>query len=99
MAEGFTIEMFKPHTGSKFVMHCGTTGAVELELESVADLGSSARHIQFSMVFVGPQDAPLGQMTYRLDHPVLGALDLFLVPISKDQSGVRYEAVVNRSIG
>src|SRR5262245_10635278 len=98
MSEQFTMEMFAPQAGSKFTMHCGNTGAVELTLDSVNDLGSSARHIQFSMVFSGPQSAPLKQGIYRLDHGVLGGLDLFLVPVGKDQKGVQYEAIVNRSI-
>lgn len=98
MGEGFTLEMFAPQAGSKFLMRCGNKEAVELELESVNDLGSSARHIQCSLIFVGPQNAPIEQMIYRLDHPALGAMDLFLVPISKDQSGVRYEAIINRSL-
>jgi hypothetical protein len=98
MAEGFTLEMFAPHAGSKFMMQNRNAGTMELELESVADLGSSARHIQFSMIFVGPQDAPLEQMTYRLDHTALGPIDLFLVPIGKDGTAVRYEAIVNRSV-
>ena len=98
MAAQFTMEMFVPHTGSKFTMHSGNTGAEELILESVNDLGSSARHIQFSMIFTGPQNAPLKQGIYRLDHSELGALDLFLVPLGKDQNGVQYEAIVNRSM-
>ena len=98
MAAQFTMEMFVPHKGSKFTMHCGNTGAAELILESVNDLGSSARHIQFSMVFSGPQNAPLKQGIYRLEHGALGTLNLFLVPIGKDQKGVQYEAIVNRSI-
>jgi hypothetical protein len=98
MAEPFTLEMFAPHIGSKFTMQCGNSGTVELELESVADLGSSARHIQFSIIFVGPQNAPLEQTIYRLDNSELGPMDLFLVPISKDPSGVRYEAIVNRGV-
>jgi len=91
--------MFAPHAGSKFAMQGGNSGTAEVELESVKDLGSSARHIQFSLIFLGPEEAPVAQGIYRLDHPALGALDLFLVPIGKDQSGVRYEAIVNRSIG
>jgi len=98
MAEQFTMEMFAPQAGSKFTMPCGNTGAVELTLDSINDLGSSARHIQFSMVFSGPQNAPLKQGIYRLEHGALGTLNLFLVPIGKDQKGVQYEAIVNRSI-
>jgi len=98
MVEAFTMEMFAPQAGSKFTMDCGNTGAVELTLDSVNDLGSSARHIQFSMIFSGPQNSPLKQGIYRLEHGKLGTLNLFLVPIGKDQNRVQYEAIVNRSI-
>jgi hypothetical protein len=50
------------------------------------------------MIFKGPTSAPIEQKIYRLDHPALGPLDLFLVPIARDQAGVQYEAIVNRSI-
>ena len=90
--------MFAPHVGTKFQMSCGNSQTLELELQSVNDLGSSARNIQFSMVFLGPQNAPIEQMIYRLEHPALGPLDLFLVPIGRGQNGVQYEAIVNRSI-
>jgi hypothetical protein len=33
---------------------------------------------------------------YRMEHDVLGALDLFLVPIARDEDGFQYEAVFNR---
>jgi hypothetical protein len=98
MAEGFTIDVFAPHAGSKFMMNGRDSQAVELELESVTDLGSSARHIQFSLIFIGPQEAPIEQRIYRLDHPALGSLELFLVPIGRDQKGVQYQAVFNRNV-
>jgi hypothetical protein len=98
MAEGFTLEMFAPHVGSKFLMHYGNSQTMELELASATDLGSSARHVQFSLIFLGPENAPIEQMIYPLDHPALGTMDLFLVPVGKDQDGVRYEAVINRNV-
>ena len=100
MAQEFTRELFEPHIGSNFTMKLENAGAAEFELklESIKDLGSSARHIQFSMIFTGPQDGPLRQGIYRIQHRVLGDLDLFLVPVGKDQNGVQYEAIVNRSV-
>ena len=35
----------------------------------------------------------LPQRIYRLEHAELGGLDLFLVPIGRDASGITYEAV------
>jgi hypothetical protein len=44
-------------------------------------------------MFRGPTGPILPQRIYRLRHPVMGELDLFLVPIGPDGEGMRYEAV------
>jgi hypothetical protein len=51
----------------------------------------------FSLVFCAPADGRLGQRTYRIQHPRLGGLDVFLVPIGPDPDGrgLRMEAVFN----
>jgi hypothetical protein len=48
---------------------------------------------QFSLHLRGPRTPALPQRIYRLEHAQLGALDLFLVPIGRDGSGMTYEAV------
>lgn len=47
---------------------------------------------QFSLVFSGSPDRLLPQGTYRLNHPRLGQIDLFLVPLGPDTEGMQYEA-------
>jgi len=37
----------------------------------------------------------LPQRLYRLEHNGLGELDIFLVPIGKDEQGVSYQATFN----
>lgn len=96
MTDVFTIDTFSGHLNTKFLMHYGDSRTAELELTSVSDVGSSPRQIQFSVVFHGPNDAPIAQGTYKIEHDKLGALELFLVPIGKDDTGVRYEAIFNR---
>jgi hypothetical protein len=98
MIEIFTMDMFSGDVGGKYLMHYGEGKTAELELISAADVGSSARQVQFSLEFRAPVDAPLAQGSYRIDHDKLGTLDLFLVPIGRDQKGVRYEAIFNRVI-
>lgn len=98
MTEVFTVEMFTGHVGSKFLMHFGDSQTAELELISAADVGSSPRQAQFSLVFQGPQDAPAAQGIFRVDHDELGELDLFLVPIARNNIGISYEAVFNQMI-
>jgi hypothetical protein len=98
MTDIFTVESFSEHANTEFRMHYGQSQTADLKLESVNDLNSTPRQIQFSLVFRGPLDAPIRQGLYRVDHEKLGPLDLFLVPISKDKDGVRYEAVFNRFV-
>ncbi len=57
------------------------------------------RESSFSLIFRGPREMALSQNTYKLKHPVLGELQIFLVPVgqlSKDSAGRDYEAVFNR---
>lgn len=98
MTEFFTIDSFSGHVNTKFLMHYGDSQAAELELLSVSDVGSSGRQSQFSLVFLGPYEAPITQGIYRIDHDKLGELSLFLVPIGRDANGVKYEAIFNRVI-
>jgi hypothetical protein len=90
--------MFEGHQNSKFQMHYGDSQTAELELVSVKDVGSSERQNQFSLQFLGPIDAPIAQGIFRVTHEKLGDLDLFLVPIARDDSGVKYEAIFNRVV-
>jgi hypothetical protein len=48
-------------------------------------------------VFLGPNDAFLGQGTRHFKHGD-DEFDLFLVPLGRDDSGTRYEAVFNRFV-
>jgi len=98
MSGGFTVEMFLEHVNTRFRMTLPDSSDVELEMVSVKDLGSSVRHAQFSVMFLGPETAPLQQQTYSLEHDKLGKLELFLVPVGKDSNGVSYEAIFSRTL-
>lgn len=88
-------ETFERHAGERFTLRAGD-GALELTLSSVtagvAPADPQAR-TPFSLVFEGPAEPVAGQATYRLEHPELGALDVFVVPIGADADGAGYEAV------
>lgn len=47
----------------------------------------------FSLMFGGPPEPLLRQGIHRLEHPALGPLELFLVPVAPDATGARYQAV------
>lgn len=57
---------------------------------------SSPRQEQFSLLFQAPvETAPL-QGLYAMEHEAMGHLDLFLVPVKKDEKALYMEAVFNR---
>ncbi|MEW6131194.1 MAG: hypothetical protein AB1757_29465 [Acidobacteriota bacterium] len=66
-----------------------------LELLECNDLGTTDKQEQFSLIFRGPINWILQQMIYPVSHERLGDLELFLVPIKKDNQGVYYEAIFN----
>ena len=92
-----TASHFQPHLGSRFQLHADDVVDVELlEVDEVGGVSAAppqTARAPFSIVFLGPRDPVLPQRIYRLEHGELGTLDLFLVPIGRDEAGVRYEAV------
>ena len=74
-------------------------GSVALTLVEVTNLAradhAGPRRAPFSLIFRGPASPTLPQRIWPLEHPSLGRLEIFLVPIGPDASGMRYEAVFN----
>ena len=72
---------------------------IELELTEVKGYLSKAHEQtgmeRFSAFFKGPREPYLPQRSYALEHERMGAFELFLVPVAKDENGFRYEAVFN----
>jgi hypothetical protein len=95
-----TAATFAPAVGDTFVLDAGETGLLELELlesrphhpDAPAEDASGAR-APFSLLFRGPPDPLLPQRIYRLEHESLGPLEIFLVPVARDEAGSSYEAV------
>jgi len=70
-------------------------GAYELTLETAAELPHSGRDGgSFRLVFRGPFEPILAQAIYPLEAGNL-ACEMFIVPISRDDSGTLYEAIFN----
>jgi hypothetical protein len=95
-----TCADFSPRVGAPFDLSVpdGTTVALELveAREGTAPGGvgpDGQERRQFSLLFRGPAAPFQPQGTYRLSHPDMGELDLFLVPIGPDAVGMQYEAV------
>jgi hypothetical protein len=90
VVETFTAETFAPRLHERFEL-VADDGRLELELIEVteSDAPGGERRAQFSIVFSGPEEPTFPQAIYRLEHPDLGAFELFLVPIAAGS----YEAV------
>ena len=94
--EDLTREGLVENLNSKLLMLVPNAGAVELELVNVVEHPSAAGQEQFSAIFRGPHNAPLGQGVYQLEHAQFGTFGIFLVPVARDQKGIEYEALFNR---
>ena len=99
MLDKMTKETFAPRTGEVFKLSVGgddtSAREIELTLTDVRGVGlrGKAPREQFSLHFDGPYEPLLPQGIYHLENEELGALDIFLVPVARDEDGVTYEAV------
>lgn len=86
------------NVNTKFRLPVAEGEPLEIELIEVSEARRVGNSEQFAIVFRGTPDFFLQQNTYRLEHERLGACDLFLVPIAREEDGFRYEAVFARTI-
>jgi hypothetical protein len=87
-----TLETFEPRVGEAFAI--AAPAAVELVLASAEALGEWPGGRQpFSLTFRGPREPPLAQAIYALEHPDLGTLEIFIVPMGRDAESTSYQAI------
>lgn len=98
MSSNLTEEEFSKHVGTSFNIEAGDR-VIELKLVEVQGYlpkENEQRGMErFSLLFNGPSDLMVHQQTVPLKHEHMGEVYLFLVPISRDEKGIRYEAVFN----
>jgi len=84
---------FEPRQGETFTLRAPDR-ALELELMQIKKLGESGRAGgAFSLLLRGKPGPYLPQATYPIDHPALGTLDMFIVPIGPVPGGNGYEII------
>ena len=90
-----TLETFRPAVGQPFTVGDEGGERVELILAEAAagDPGGHAPRPPFSLLFHGPADPFLPQATYRFENGLLGAIEIFVVPLGRDEHGSVYQAV------
>ena len=90
-----TPESYEACLNEDFSLPLTDGTAIPLTLTQVKRHRDNAVQISFSLTFFGKTPGVFPQQIYRLSHPRLGELDLFLVPIQQKADGVLYEAVFN----
>jgi hypothetical protein len=91
-----SLVQFTEHIGSTFATSLNGVVLFDIELvETEAKISNSVQD-SFSIIFRAPADAQPHQGIYDLEHPLLGNMSIFLVPIKRDSDGLYFEAVFNR---
>ena len=89
-----TSATYLPFVGDSFEIARADGSRVTLRLIEARALPS--RGEAFSLVFQGGAGTALESAIHRLEHPALGAVDLFLGPVGPPLGRREFEAVVNR---
>ncbi|MQW89753.1 DUF6916 family protein [Sinorhizobium saheli] len=93
-----SLDRFAPCVGEGFDLDMGT-GSLALTLAEASPLPahnlSRARRSPFSLLFRSGSPIVLPQRIYRLKHARLGSIEVFLVPVARDRSGILYQAIYN----
>lgn len=98
MLDSVTLTSFVDCLGTVFRLDAGEAVSLELTLIEAEATRFSSRadgSTAFSLIFRGPMQPILPQQIYRLHHATLGVLELFLVPVGPDQTGMCYQVIFN----
>jgi hypothetical protein len=103
--ENLTKESFALALNSRFRVVMDSAEPVELQLvevvatSTVASNGRDAGQFEgFSLMFQGPAERFLPQKMYSFEHDTIGSFPLFIVPVGREGSLLKYQAVFNRRI-
>ncbi len=93
-----TLVRLQPLVGSTFSVALPEPWNLQLQLSEASPLSpatsfTGAFRAPFRLIFHGPAQPVHPQATLPLDHPQLGRVEIFLVPIGPDAIGMRYEAI------
>lgn len=99
MLEPATADTFAPHVGEVFRLNVSDDVTLEATLVEVKRaewaFSPEKKRTPFSLYFQSREQRVFPQRIYQLQHPVLGELEIFLVPTARNGDGVLYEAVFN----
>lgn len=89
-----TADDFRKEIGTTFTVRGGERPLPFVLAEVTEGMAApGAPRNPFSIVFRGPVEPVLAQQILTLDHPELGELAIFVVPLGVNAEGTRYQAV------
>ena len=98
MSEELHKSSFDPHLNTMFEIYTDYAGVVEAELVEISEHNKENLEC-FSLLFKVPRDKFFDQKMYKVMHPEMGEINLFLVPVvHTKQDSYYYESVFNRLI-
>lgn len=83
------------HIGTDFDVVDDPAKVFPLQLTHITEHLKTESQETFSLFFHGPLEPFLSQGICKLNHAVLGQLELFLVPVARDEDGFQYESLFN----
>jgi Domain of unknown function (DUF6916) len=91
-----TCEQFSASLNQDFEI-VFSDGTLPVKLSEARPLGTRPESIRepFSLTFVAGRPLKLPQGIYKMRHPELGEMELFLVQVAADQTSSAFEAVFN----
>lgn len=100
--QDLNLPLFRELVGTCFEVKTEGGQKVALELVEAQSLCRSpfpdVSNENFSLVFRGPREYLLDQSIYSFEHPQMGHVRIFMVPIlSRDTAAYSYQAVFNRT--
>jgi hypothetical protein len=88
-------EIFAEVLGSKFTLKASGGQSAELELTEVTPLKERSGSKSYSLIFEVPESHRVEQGLFELEHPTLGELQIFLVPVGMKKARQELQAVFN----
>ncbi|WP_404366792.1 DUF6916 family protein [Sphingomonas sp. MMS24-J45] len=92
-----TCEDFAAQLGTVFLLQGaeGTTMPLTLAEANPGPGAAYAGRAPFSLIFRSAAQQVVPQGFYRLEHPVMGPLEITFAPVARTAAGIDYEAVFN----
>lgn len=91
----YTSATFSTYLGSIFTVYVSQRSSIDLKLIDVSQLKPEVPGKEgFSLMFEDSAANRLSSGLYKIEHAALGRLSMMLGPVN--QSGITYEAVINR---